>query len=381
MKKNGITFYKTDPIYTNDKFSTKVVGKSGFFTTDEKKTIGLTGKEIDNNFMTLEGRDIYDVFIDKEKKLTILTLNGDKYTCDTTSIGTQSDWSEKDTKSISYIINKPTKLSDFENDKKFTSTSCVSYMSDENIFPVETYKIATITIDDKEYLLSGKVFNYSKIEKKTVEYNKTINMYTFNVTDDMFKGDKISNIIIDPFFSDKKSVNALLTFNPEILINETNNNSIDVEANTLPVELPKYEKNTMYVTFDTKNPLLVTCFTGESGKKYMSIESLTDISKKETKYLDLTINNTTGGDMETYIHVPGLKAPLTDGYVFNGETINFGFLNGDEIILESLVGEKGEKVMCDWIVSIEGGGESKYEKVSSITINMTAKTYVKCYLS
>ena len=84
-------------------------------------------------------------------------------------VNVQSDWNETDNTSDAYIQNKPTKLSDFDNDLNFVATSTLTstYATSADTYDAITAATgdvselsgAVITIESNLDTLSGKVFN------------------------------------------------------------------------------------------------------------------------------------------------------------------------------------------------------------------------------
>ena len=386
MKNNGITYYKTEPIYSNDKFSTKALGKEGLFSIDEKKTIGLTGKEVDNNFLVLEGRDVYNFYFDTHNNLTIETLNGDRYIVNFKDILQQSDWEEKDVKSISYIKNKPQKISDFQNDLGYTKTTFSSSIYKENYDNDEIYEIGYISTDNKAKRIYGKVFLWPQIKTVNVEFNESIQNYVFNMEDDMFKKNKISYFLLNSFFGENSEpVRALITFNHETLYSSNivgGGTSVPVipEINQMNVLLDGNENNDVYMSFLTMKPYILTCFENEE-KKYFTMSPLTTYNQTVSQKTNVLIKNETNEENIVICATDLNDSIINEVYIFNGENVKVLYDENENVTLECLFLDNKELTECNWELTNQGGEIITYENSARIEFVPSSNTAVRCFVN
>lgn len=372
MTNNGITFYKTDPIYTNGKFNTHAFGEKGYFTNDEKKTIGLTGKEIDNNFLTLEGRDIFNFYFDDFNNLVIETLNGKKYLLKTERISQQSDWETKDASSISYIRNKPSKLSDFINDGNFTNTTFTSFIPEDD----NSYEIGVITINGVERKINGKLIGGSHVITKAPVFSKNIGGYIINITDEMFTEGYVSHIIVNQFETDKGFTDASVFFGGDVFpLIKLSTGSV-VTAMNATFTLPGFPNNTLFFKYPTKYALYFTCFTERDGKKYMFVDIMEEMKEepKENPYVEIT-NNCEGITVNCGPLISTLFPTLNIEY---GQTSQISAIKDNKISFSSLSSDGATKVPSNWTI-VSSKGETREEiGVMSINVSIDGNYSVFC---
>ena len=377
MANTTITYYKTDPVYTNEKFMTHAVGKKGFFTTDVKKTIGLTGKEVDNNFLTLEGRDIYDFYFDERKNLTIETLNGDKYTVSFLDEIRQPDWTDADIKSVSYIRNKPESLSDFKNDSGFTRTTFQSLIYPEN--KKDVYEIGIIAVDNKQMTLYGKVFRWAEIETVDAEYDERLEKYIFNISENMFESNKVKNYLLYPFYDDMGTpVDIMVTYNHSVFLHSDNAEILKYKAKWMDVILDEYKDSDVYYQLTPSSPVRFSCTMDDDGQRYVYIMPMNMIivEKKVENYLVSITNANEDETVVTVMDVPSEVTPVI--HIYSGETTDILYPPKSVVKLSATDNSGKREVGCNWSVTDESGTITTYEDMKSISFSPSGDVFVKC---
>lgn len=370
MAKNGITFYKTDPVYTNDKFLTKAVGKSELFTRDVKKTIGLTGKEIDENFLTLEGRDIYDLNFDEKKNLTLTTLNGDKYVAYMGKTIIQSDWKEGDKKSMAYINNKPEKVSEFKNDAGYTKTLFYPLIQPGEVNKKNFYPIGVISVNGEETTLYGKITCQDTVIPANAEFDEEIKNYRFDISDDKFEYLSQKNFLLMPKLDKElKPQKILVTSNGNIHFYTDSQKMSEIKIKYLDVITDKYKNSNVYFEIIPETPVWFICSTNENKEAFVYVMPMSFMTTEEDpKKLSITfVNNVeNGADIRVY----DIQSEIVNEvFAHSNETVQVLYGEKGVVKAESVIPEKMSQINCNWQVLYSTGETEKYENTPSISFS------------
>lgn len=379
MANNRITYYKTDPLYGNEKFMSHAVGKSELFTRDVKKTIGLTGKEIDGNFLTLEGRDVYDFRFDDKKNLVITTLNGDKYAVSLEDSIRQSDWNESDAESMSYIRNKPLKVSDFENDAGYTKTLYYPLINPDENEKENYYEIGVITVNGEQMPIFGKLASQNRIIQVEAVYDESIKNYRLDIDDGSFEHLCRKDYLLMPELgSDGKAAMIVITAGHEVSFYTDSQNIADnSKVKYLDIITDEYSESDVYVAIAPETPVWISCSTDDDDAKYVYIMPMVFMAKdKEPEKARITVENDI--DEGVVVIASGFSSELAnETCIDGGRTTELLYDTTKTVYLGSFAPDKTTKIQCNWKVSYSTGTTKTYEGKESISFAAEADATVE----